>query len=276
MEQITAFPDSEWKEAQRKEIALLQERQILKPVTGGSLLLEPDEHCIDTTSSFVQQDTVAFKQQENKWTQEDQRNEYEIEWDLHQKVESTQSRIKSRYGLPEILIDEGVERSDPLQRHKFDTMLRDDYYLVSCNEQQQESRRANIAAVNLNRNYRSEGGSSPHSRKLGLSMLRAFKSTTRRRRLSDTPIVIDTGCSHSVTPYREDFTSAIKKSKIQEMTGLTESTKVEGQGWVEWPIRDVFGQIETIQTKAYLLHTKSNNKAQQSSTISSREQRRFM
>ena len=71
------------------------------------------------------------------------------------------------------------------------------------------------------------------------------------RRQCDTPIVFDTGCSCSVTPFRDDFVTKIQKSKVKEMTALVETTKIKGQGWVEWPIRDIFGQIGLIKTQAY-------------------------
>ena len=47
------------------------------------------------------------------------------------------------------------------------------------------------------------------------------------------PIVFDTGCSFSLTPFHNDFTGPLSKTQIEEMKGLTKDTvKVEGMGWV--------------------------------------------
>jgi hypothetical protein len=65
------------------------------------------------------------------------------------------------------------------------------------------------------------------------------------------PIVFDTGASFSVTPVRSDFVADLTKSEVDAMKGLTDSVHVEGMGWVEWSIRDVFGRIHVVRTQAY-------------------------
>ena len=65
------------------------------------------------------------------------------------------------------------------------------------------------------------------------------------------PIVLDTGCSMSITPFEEDFVGEITPVKGGEMHGLTDSVSITGIGQVEWCVRDVFGRIATIRTKAY-------------------------
>ena len=65
--------------------------------------------------------------------------------------------------------------------------------------------------------------------------------------------MIDTGASFSLTPYLEDFVTPLEKPEIDEMHGLTDSVKVQGVGWVEWTIRDYFGQVALIWTQAYYI-----------------------
>ena len=67
----------------------------------------------------------------------------------------------------------------------------------------------------------------------------------------DVPIVIDTGCSFSVTPFPEDFVTEIEPTNVLDLTGIKEKVKVKGCAFVEWPIRDVYGQVAVIRTRAY-------------------------
>ena len=69
----------------------------------------------------------------------------------------------------------------------------------------------------------------------------------------DIPIVLDSGCSTSVTPFKEDFVTPIEPLHDHEMHGLTDSVTIKGIGEVEWPIRDAFGRRATIRTKAYYI-----------------------
>ena len=41
------------------------------------------------------------------------------------------------------------------------------------------------------------------------------------------------------------------------MHGLSDTIRVEGVGWVEWHIRDAFGQVALIRTRAYYIPTAS-------------------
>ena len=67
-----------------------------------------------------------------------------------------------------------------------------------------------------------------------------------------TPIVFDTGCSFSLTPFFSDFTQPLEKTEVDNMKGLSKDpVQVQGVGWVEWPIRDVFGKILIVRTKAF-------------------------
>ena len=64
------------------------------------------------------------------------------------------------------------------------------------------------------------------------------------------PVVIDSGCTRSVTPFRNDFDSAIDTSNEQEMVGLKDSVSIQGEGYVNWTIRDAFGHSCAIRTRA--------------------------
>ena len=66
-----------------------------------------------------------------------------------------------------------------------------------------------------------------------------------------TPIVFDTGCSFSLTPFLEDFVGELEAADIDEMQGINNSIAVKGVGWVEWTIRDVFGNTCVVRTRAY-------------------------
>ena len=67
----------------------------------------------------------------------------------------------------------------------------------------------------------------------------------------DTPIIFDTGCSFSLTPYKTDFVSEIQMTPTAEMDGINNSIKIEGVGWIEWDIVDYNNQIARIRTQAY-------------------------
>ena len=67
----------------------------------------------------------------------------------------------------------------------------------------------------------------------------------------DIPVIFDTGCSCSLTPIMDDFVSKLDTTDVEEMRGLADAVSIEGIGWVEWPIRDVFGRIHTVRTQAY-------------------------
>jgi hypothetical protein len=70
----------------------------------------------------------------------------------------------------------------------------------------------------------------------------------------DMPIVIDTGASMNLTPFREDFVGPIEAISYI-VNGLSGTTKVEGVDTVEWRIVDYFGSVQTIRTKAYLIRS---------------------
>ena len=50
------------------------------------------------------------------------------------------------------------------------------------------------------------------------------------------PVVIDTGASVSLTPNASDFIHPIKPTKLSSLQGLGSTSRVDGQGIVEWQI----------------------------------------
>jgi hypothetical protein len=69
----------------------------------------------------------------------------------------------------------------------------------------------------------------------------------------DVPIVIDTGASTSLTPFREDFIGPIEPASISKVTSIGATPTVEGEGTASWNIVDCFGHVKTITTRAFLI-----------------------
>ena len=62
------------------------------------------------------------------------------------------------------------------------------------------------------------------------------------------PIIFDTGATTSITPNKEDF---ISYTPIHGgINGISETTHVEGEGIVEWKIRDDKGKLHRLQVFA--------------------------
>ena len=71
----------------------------------------------------------------------------------------------------------------------------------------------------------------------------------------DVPIAIDSGASHSLTPFIEDFVDHLEKSKLENLQGLNATADVKGEGWVEWMIQDHCGTKRMIRTRAHHVPT---------------------
>jgi hypothetical protein len=65
------------------------------------------------------------------------------------------------------------------------------------------------------------------------------------------PIVFDTGCSYSVTPFKEDFVGKLRPPNSWSLLGIKEPIEVEAEGQIEWTMRDYDGQLAATHTKAY-------------------------
>jgi hypothetical protein len=66
------------------------------------------------------------------------------------------------------------------------------------------------------------------------------------------PIIIDTGASISISPTISDFVGPIRPPSIDRLQGLGDGCQVDGEGTIEWEIRDVVGTIRTLRTSGYL------------------------
>ena len=73
----------------------------------------------------------------------------------------------------------------------------------------------------------------------------------------DVPIVIDSGASLSLTPFKNDFISPPEKSALKELNNVSSTSKVEGEGTVAWKIIDFYGVVHTIRTRAYYVPSAS-------------------
>ena len=94
-------------------------------------------------------------------------------------------------------------------------------------------------------------------RELNLTPDEASPSTMRRETcllqqetMPDTPIALDSGCSVSITPHLEDFVGDLRNTNDKEMHGLSDSVEIQGEGVVEWTIRDVCGNVGMVRTRA--------------------------
>jgi hypothetical protein len=64
------------------------------------------------------------------------------------------------------------------------------------------------------------------------------------------PIVIDSGASVTVTPVISDVVGPLRASRLTSLQGLSVKDIVS-EGTIWWSIRDAFGQVHQLQTKAY-------------------------
>ena len=71
----------------------------------------------------------------------------------------------------------------------------------------------------------------------------------------NTPIVVDTGASTSVSPFKEDFVRFTESEST--VTGIGAKAKVEGHGIVRWTIYDSNGKETTVETEAIYMPSAS-------------------
>ena len=68
----------------------------------------------------------------------------------------------------------------------------------------------------------------------------------------DRPIVFDSGCTISISPYKEDCVGGLTQIN-KPITGLSSTVEVEGEGAVLWSFYDDYGVIQHIKVKAYYI-----------------------
>jgi hypothetical protein len=156
-----------------------------------------------------------------------------------------------------ISLDDFNKLFDPIAQYRMQKDIKNPDFLTTHNERNQ--RRATeaagrIAAFEIQQTLsKSAYGKANHWKFPDDPVRQAVRKTsvyfTPQR--EQCPIVLDTGASISLTPYREDFMGDIEKCKMKKLNGLTDSTAIMGQGKVAWTIVDVFGVIRTIRATAY-------------------------
>ena len=65
-------------------------------------------------------------------------------------------------------------------------------------------------------------------------------------------MVFDSGCTISITPFKEDFVGDISPVR-NTITGLSSTVEVEGEGTCVWSFYDDYGVIQHIKIKAYYI-----------------------
>jgi hypothetical protein len=70
-------------------------------------------------------------------------------------------------------------------------------------------------------------------------------------KLDDLPVVLATGASTSLSPVLSDFIGPLEPAPLNEIRGLTATTRVIGKGKVRWTICDYWNVTGVIETKAY-------------------------
>jgi len=108
-----------------------------------------------------------------------------------------------------------------------------------------------VAAVDLERELKMISKRRAKTKKKQLAKDMSGAYLTEHQCKCDMPIVFDTGASYSVTPNLQDFVGELSPTDMDSMKGLTDSVKIKGKGWVEWSVRDVFGRVHMIRTKAF-------------------------
>ena len=149
-------------------------------------------------------------------------------------------KVKNKYGVPTPKVDNLLNQVDVQATFRAEHLMRHCFSFAPISNKLEK---AFIAAADLLKELHYERSYSP------IAYEGAYLVDDSHR--SDVPVVFDTGCSFSVTPFIENFVSELEHTDVSELTGLTDTAKIHGVGWVEWPIRDVFGQVAVIRTQAY-------------------------
>jgi hypothetical protein len=76
---------------------------------------------------------------------------------------------------------------------------------------------------------------------------------SRQTKISDIPLIFDTGASYSITANKSDFVSEIIPITEGTMQGIGNLIEIKGKGWVEWDIIDQHNVIARVRTQAYYI-----------------------
>jgi hypothetical protein len=199
---------------------------------------------------------------EEKTTKETE-EEHQEEWARvrHRLLHQSWIMIDFQFG---VTLDEFVSKLDPVQQFLNIKALSSPSFLSNGKGRyglKTKARNAFIAAAKLSKEFGNGETIGPTTaahryetmEMKELSMNRSVYLSNRDD--DDLPIVIDSGCSKSLTPNKNDFVGDIEPASTKELSGLNNTIKVVGEGWVDWPIRDVFGTVRSIRTRAYYVPT---------------------
>jgi hypothetical protein len=142
-------------------------------------------------------------------------------------------------------VDKLLEKISPIAQYRYLRTVQSSS-MISSLSQQRRLESALVAARDLNATFKLAdlSWSPPQSRQQFILNLADNHHI---------PVVIDTGASVSLTPNASDFIHPIKPTKLSSLQGLGSTSRVDGQGIVEWQIRDVLGCVRTIRMEAYLV-----------------------
>lgn len=140
-----------------------------------------------------------------------------------------------------------LHNADPLEEFQILKEFESPEFLASVKEiTLRKEREAMVASVVAGRDA-SWALSQPHSATANKAI-----AYLNQPHSSAVPIVVDTGCSISMTPFKSDFVGPLESAECQEVKGFgNHRSPIQGIGWVEWNIVDVFGKCCTIRTRAY-------------------------
>ena len=199
-------------------------------------------------------DNEPFKQPPH-WTNYTEEQQMEDYANLkHRLIHQSFMMFEMQYGIS---LDDFAALFDPITHYRMQKDLQNPEFLTSNNEKtrrQEKEGTARIAAFELQQKLTETAFGKANRWTFPRDPVRqavrktsVYFTPTREQ----CPIVLDTGASISLTPYRDDFVGDIEKCPTQKLTGLTDSTPILGQGKVAWTIVDVFGVIRTIRATAY-------------------------
>jgi hypothetical protein len=187
----------------------------------------------------------------NKRKKRDQEEETKAEWLKETDAERQEDCLRIRHRLLHqswimydfqygISLDELVSRFDPIKQFVAVKTLSSSTFLSKKSRKNERMAMQSLLIAAHMLSKPSETNQSPlgqdKDENLDVATLTPNRSVYFKNRPGQLPIIIDTGCSKSLTPDMNDFAGPIKKAQVNELNGLSHTIKVAGIGWVEWSL----------------------------------------
>ena len=138
-----------------------------------------------------------------------------------QGIPTTQDQVTQRYGVPTSKIEALLNHVHPVQQYNLalglDDMFQQHQYDVRISQ-------SFIAAADLLKELHYHR---PDDAQYGGAYIADIGPNC------DVPVVFDTGCSFSVTPFESDFVTDIEPTEVKELVGLTDKVNIQGVGTIE-------------------------------------------